>query len=392
MVGCLSCWFVPDSAAFNRKGAAMHKLLVVLALAGLMAGAVTADDTKTGKANDPAKKARPAVTLKVGDAAPMLKATRWLQGQEVKSFESGKVYVVEFWATWCGPCIVMMPHLGELQSHYRDKGVTVIGYTPKGRNNDEDKVVAFVKKRGPKLGYTFAYADNMSTYDAWMKAAGRDGIPCAFVVDGAGKIAYIGHPMYLDVVLPKVVNGTWKGQQSKEVLDGIQKEVGNVFRAVRGQDPNPKASLKVIEDFETKHPALAKIPYFVGGKLNLLLQVGKEAEARKMAEAVMAAAIKQDDPTALQTVSGVMRSGKAKGNKELLGLSLKAANAMLEVAGDRDTSALLNLAEVYLEKGERAKAVEYGKKAIAAADNPRLKEYLEKRVKAFEDSKDADKK
>jgi thiol-disulfide isomerase/thioredoxin len=101
----------------------MRTLLVAAALTGLTAVAATADDTK------PATRKKPAASLKVGDAAPALKASKWLQGEEVKAFEPGKVYVVEFWATWCGPCIVMMPHMAEMQAAFKDKAVTFIGFS-----------------------------------------------------------------------------------------------------------------------------------------------------------------------------------------------------------------------------------------------------------------------
>src|SRR5262249_43056309 len=107
----------------------MQKLLSV-ALAGLVAVAAGADDH------------RPAASLKVGDPAPALKVSRWLQGKEVKKFEPGQVYVVEFWATWCGPCIAAMPHLAELQARYKGKGVTVIGYSAGDPSNTEKQVAA----------------------------------------------------------------------------------------------------------------------------------------------------------------------------------------------------------------------------------------------------------
>jgi hypothetical protein len=73
----------------------MRKLIAVVVLAGLFAGIGAADDPKT----EQEKPKRREVTLKVGDPAPALKADKWLQGDEVKAFELGKVYVVEFWAT-----------------------------------------------------------------------------------------------------------------------------------------------------------------------------------------------------------------------------------------------------------------------------------------------------
>jgi hypothetical protein len=215
-----------------------------------------------------------------------------------------------------------MPHVADLQAQYKDKGVTFIGFSAKDANNTEARVAAFVKKRGPKLQYTFAYADDRTTYDAWMKAAGRGGIPCAFVVDKVGKIAYIGHPMFLDVVLPKVVAGSWKGQASVKEMAGIEQEVNAVFGALRGKDP--QASLKAITDFETKHTALANIPYFVGPKLSLLLKAGKLPEAKKFAETVVEKATRREDPMALRTVAAVLGSPDAKGDKDLMELGVKS--------------------------------------------------------------------
>jgi thiol-disulfide isomerase/thioredoxin len=366
----------------------MRKLLVALTVGLLVAATGVAQDTKEPAKKAPAKKKpalklrvkeKPAVTLHVGDSAPPLKASKWLQGDEVKGFESGKTYVVEFWATWCGPCIVMMPHLAEMQAEYKDRGVTFIGYTAEGRNNSEEKVIEFVKKRGPKLQYTFAFANDQETYNAWMQAAGRTGIPCSFLVDKAGKIAFIGHPMYLDVVLPKVIDGTWKGPAE---LEALEKEVDGVFQVLQGRDA--EASLKALGDFETRHPALAKIPYFVAPRISSLLRRGRASEARNFAEEVLARAQKQEDPMALRTVSGAMRSEDAKGDKGCLALSMKAADALLAVAGDKDVMALFNMAEAHLAAGDKAKAKEFGQKAIDAADSPATKRSVELRVKQFD--------
>jgi len=347
----------------------MRTFLILAALIGLVVPAA-AEDTK----------------LKVGDKAPPIVATKWLQGAEVKSFAEGKVYVVEFWATWCGPCIVMMPHMGDLQREYKDKGVTFIGFSAKDPNNSLEKVSAMVEKKGEKLGYTFAYADDRETYDAWMRAAGRNGIPCCFVVDRSSKIAYIGHPMYLDVVLPKVVAGKWT-EADNEGLKEIEKEVTAVFKATGDKDP--EVFLNTYADFAKKHPELAGVPYFNSPRITSLLKAKKTDEAKKLAESLIAKGLKTADDRLLMSVSGALRPPAANDNKELLALSLKAAEDAMKVAGDKDWMALLTVAEAHFASGDKSKAKEFGAKAVAAADkeSPALKKYLEGQVKKFDDEK-----
>ena len=64
--------------------------------------------------------------LNIGDSAPAFKVDRWYKGAAVPAFERGRIYVVEFWATWCGPCKEAIPHITELARKYKDT-VTVTG-------------------------------------------------------------------------------------------------------------------------------------------------------------------------------------------------------------------------------------------------------------------------
>jgi thiol-disulfide isomerase/thioredoxin len=152
-------------------------------------------------------------TLKVGDHAPALQTGKWIQGEPVKEFEKGTVYIVEFWATWCGPCRQSIPHLNETYKRFKDKGLVVIGQDCWER--DDALVAPFVEKMGEKMTYRVALDDKSGSErgkmaETWMAAAGQNGIPAAFVVNKQGIIAWIGHPMGLrDEVLEQVFDGTY---------------------------------------------------------------------------------------------------------------------------------------------------------------------------------------
>src|SRR4051812_32631425 len=88
-------------------------------------------------------------SLKVGDLAPPLKIERWLQGEVVARFKPGRVYVVEFWATWCQPCLKSIPHLNELSRKYGNR-LDVIGVaadeSPETSDERLETVRSFMRK------------------------------------------------------------------------------------------------------------------------------------------------------------------------------------------------------------------------------------------------------
>jgi thiol-disulfide isomerase/thioredoxin len=150
--------------------------------------------------------ASPVTAAKLGDPAAPLTIKNWVKGKPVDVTDGKNVYVVEFWATWCGPCRTSIPHLTEVQKKFRDKGVIFVGVS----DEDVEKVKPFVEKMGDKMEYTVACDDERKTSQGYMAAYGQNGIPTAFVVGKNGKVLWFGHPMAeLEETLEQVLEGKY---------------------------------------------------------------------------------------------------------------------------------------------------------------------------------------
>jgi thiol-disulfide isomerase/thioredoxin len=235
----------------------------------------------------------------LGDPAPSLRVRGWVKGIPVKSFEKGKVYVVEFWATWCKPCMAAMPHLSTLAREYKDT-VTVVAidiYEKKTITIEQVKI--FVDGKGDRMNFNVAAEDTNFTVHDWIEASGEkdNGIPRTFVVDAQGKVAWIGHPKDLEEVLRKIVNNSWdiKEALSKRMfnnyLDSLDSQVADKLHRYAGDYDKlddlgmPDSALLVINEMVKKEPKLKYAPLMVSFTFSALLRTnphkayefGKEA-------------------------------------------------------------------------------------------------------------------
>ncbi len=128
----------------------------------------------------------------VGDPMPALHVTDWILGHpdEVGTWGDGKVYLVEFWGTWCAPCKPLIPRLSALQDRYRRRGLVIIGYTWE----EKTKLKRFVASMGNEMRYVIVNDSEEQLLKAVASTGSIQGFPYAFLVDGKGRVAWKGNP------------------------------------------------------------------------------------------------------------------------------------------------------------------------------------------------------
>lgn len=347
------------------------------------------------KTDAPAAPKADGPTLAIGDRAPSLKIANWVKGQPVTEFEMGKVYVVEFWATWCPPCKKSIPHLTELQKRFADKGVTIIGISGKDRNGETlEKVEAFAKDYGDKMAYTVAFDDERKTNEAYMKAAQQRGIPTAFVVNQFGQVAWIGHPTHpegeLDEVLARVVAGKFTPEDAKSfksesgkkdaAASELQSKVGRHMQAGEHAE-----AIKALEELMKADPARAS--QYAATKFQIMLTEMKDyTGAYAYGNEIVTGAIK-GDAMALNAVGWTILDAPGLDRRDF-DLAVKAATRADELTKSSDPAIMDTLALAHFEKGNVDKAIEIQTKAVElATDDAQMKEELEGRLKKFQDKK-----
>lgn len=314
-----------------------------------------------------------AQSLKAGDPAPALPVAKWVKGQPVSKFEQGKVYVVEFWATWCGPCRQTIPHLTKLAEKYKDK-VTIIGVSVWERIDEDNpnahiqQVEKFVNDMGDKMNYVVA-VDNAEGIiaKAWMEAAEQNGIPTAFVVDQQKRIVWIGHPMDdLDGVLEQVIAGKfdWKAEaerqkRAREQQEALQKDVAEFTRLT--QEGQQQEALKKLDEMIVRYPDFHTLKLV---RYETLLRVDEKQAypyALQLAETTF-----KDMPEILNMLAWVIVDDETKPPLKSpdYQTAITIARRAVELTKERDASILDTLAYAYFKHGDIQNALKYQKMAV----------------------------
>jgi thiol-disulfide isomerase/thioredoxin len=361
----------------------MIRQLLLLALL-LVPAVALADDEPAPKAK--AEKSD-MPTLSIGDKAPPLAIAEWVKGEPVKEFEKDKIYVLDFWASWCEPCVASIPELNKLQLDNADKNVVVIGVNC--MEADETDVAAFVKKQGKKMSYRVATDDlNKSEdgrmVDTWLTPAGQEFMPTVFVVNGDGLIAWIGHPAQLPEVLAQVVEKKWDLTKAKEEFVNRAKQAKELFALQEKlhaaiEEKRVDDALKVVDEMLKLEPAAASKAGLT--KFLLLLRMDEYEKAYAMNDELFK--LYNNDSETLNEISWTIMDDEDIAKRDYP-MSMKFAVRANEVAKGEDPAILDTLARAHHDKGELDKAIEFQKKAIEkAGDDKKLKKELEKTLKKY---------
>jgi hypothetical protein len=265
-----------------------------------------------------------------------------------------------------------------------------VAVTSKDPNNSLDQVEKFVNDRGSKFAFGFAFCETKAIQESYMDAADQNGIPCSFVIGKDGKIAFIGHPMELDDVLPKVVAGTWRGAADVAEIKAINAEFDKIQESA---DKDPAAALVALEEFGKKYPHKTKSDQYGVIRMAFLLWAKKPDEAKAAAEPLVKKFAEKGNAGGLNSVRGIWSSPEVNPDKKHTDFAIVVAEAQLK-SGKANPITLAQVADTYAFAGQKDKAVELLDKAIAAAgENAKLKEFLTKRLEKVKgDEKEKEKK
>jgi len=121
----------------------------------------------------------------LGLAAPSFKRDSLSGGQVALEDYRGKVVLLDFWATFCSPCLEQLPHLKQVYEKYRERGFEILGFS---EDQDRDRLGAFVKENG--MGWKNVFCPEGES-DPTVRLYKVINIPASFLVDRNGIVRHV---------------------------------------------------------------------------------------------------------------------------------------------------------------------------------------------------------
>lgn len=321
----------------------------------------------------------------IGERAPALSEVTWVKGEPVSSFEVDRVYVLDFWATWCGPCIRAMPHMNELASKHADDA-TFVGVHIWPRETSEPPAEWLAKREAEgKDVFSFAIAEDIDgrTAKAWMDPNARTGIPTTMVIDGQGRLVWMGHPMELDEPLQQIIDGTYDLDAKLPEYRAQVAAASDMREAMAARDAGDPATM-----MRKALAAISAAPESYGHYASRVYQhLMVDAADKDLAEVFLSRVLTTPvgkDAYQLNGLAWAIATEFPEDRRDL-GLAEVLARKSCEMLDYEDSSSLDTLARVHYELGNLDKAIEWQRKAVEkSGENERLRAAMQEVLDGYE--------
>lgn len=312
--------------------------------------------------------------LKIGDPAPPLVVGKWLVGKEVKGFEKDTVYVLSFLNPKDPLLTFGTVALSDLHDKLAGKGVAVVGVASSfGKSPTDEQLESwnrFVKMVG--ISYPIAWEAERKFADEYLP----DATPgAAFVIDKAGKIAFVGHESNAAYVAEKVLDGTWKGQADSDAMaDALSKVekfvmgMGKIFgSADKFSDEMAvkklQGDLPTLEKIYQDAPFLRTDRFGWGMRLVVHLLAQNYDVCEEMVSSQIAVAKKRKSSKLLGAITGILsyQPKAVRSKPKLVQIVTKFVDAYVELldpkkAGTEEYKEWLLMIQLSTQYGNQEKA------------------------------------
>ena len=301
-----------------------------------------------------------AQTLKPGsEVTPeAIAEATFVKGSAPANWEPGKLYILECWATWCGPCLISIPHIDKLHDKFHDKGLRVIGMNV--LEDDMEKVAKFVESQGDDMSFPVAFVGKDGAFHTdWLTAAGIRGIPHSFIVRD-GKLLLTAHPASLtDEAVTKLLAGGEVSDAEVARIQASQKNSGklrDLLKAFSAADRN-KDGAAMLATIEAIHELDPQFVHLNRMRVDQAMVVRDWDAASKHYDAI-------GNPK-LTLMCASVATQRIEGYDELPPASfMERIAGTLREAPDEDAVASCSLASILWRLGRKEEALEAAQSAI----------------------------
>jgi thiol-disulfide isomerase/thioredoxin len=328
----------------------------------------------------------PPKALLLGDPAPPLEGVVWLRGGPHDQWTRGHVYVLDFWATWCAPCVTQMPSHQALENRYAGKDVHVVGVAVW---SDEGPMTP-AKALEEHPGLTYAVAEDVDNLIAkiYMDGTKTRGLPAIMLIDRAGRLVWVGEPGdEFGAALEAVAADSFDPDSARR-RDDVRRQSQDIFEEIdefrrSGQPDLAAARVDDVIALDEKNNGWA---YAMKYEI-IVIELGDMAVATELArDFISSDAGKVPFFNYAFALRMLNMKDKVPASLWDADLALELANRSVQMADAPDPNYMAAVASVHILRGERTQAIRWQKKAIEAAP-PVQRESLVATLREYQSAK-----